>query len=404
MKYFKKITSLSLALVLLSGCIRNVEPEEDTTQDSNTVPVQTTSTQISDNYYRSVIVDGKYQLGAAASADNNINSHDEQRAFENGLLRISQEVFPTNQYYLQEGQIIDENTLNSWLERESEENPEGLNPEIPQEIAEQQESMEESEPVQDEESSNEESSQESTQVEVSSDIPPIYLSNIIEKNLMTETEEGFALSGIAIGLAMNSNYTYTDSDGVVHNQEISVGEMRERGRQYANIIVGRLRNTEELRSIPIVVGIYSMSNTNDLAPGTYIIDGISREGNSITDWQEHNEYRVALPIVDPDNQSDEYLYFDNFRREIQNFFPNLNGISGDALYIDGGLASLDIEIVTQFYQKTEIIALTQYVMEVAHQQLPENVQVEININSAAGNEAIITRPSGSGQFTSTVAN
>lgn len=404
MKYIKKLTTLSLAVILLSGCIRNVEQEEQAAQNNNTVPVQTTSTQLSDNYYRSVIVDGQYQLGAAASADDYINSGEDRRAFENGLLRISQEVFPTNQYYLQEGQIIDANTMNSWVSRESTDNPEGLNPEIPQEIAELE--SEEVEPVQDESTTEdgEAVEEESPQVAVSSSTPPMYLASIMEKDLMTETDEGFALSGIAIGLAMNSNYSYTDADGVVHEQEISVGEMRERGRQYANIIVGRLRNTEELRSVPIVVGIYSMSDDGTVAPGTYILDGISREGNSITDWKEHNEYRVALPIVDAETQSDEYLYFENFRTDIMSFFPNLNGISGEALYVDGGLASLDIEIITQFYQKTEIIALTQHVSDVAHRQLPENVQIEININSAAGNEAIISRPAGSGQFSSIVAN
>lgn len=404
MKTIKKITSLSLALILLSGCIRNVEPEEQTSQNSNTVPVQTTSTQLSDNYYRAVIVDGQYQLGASASADSNIHSSEEQRAFENGLLRISQQVFPTNQYYIQEGQIIDANTLSSWLAREDSENPEGLNPEIPQEAMNAEQTQPESEPVQDAENPEEEATAESTQVAVSSNMPPIYLSSIIEKDFMTETNEGFELSGIVLGLAMNSSYTYTDANGVVYTQEISLGEMRERGRQYANIIVGRLRNTEELRSVPIVVGIYSMSGTDAVAPGTYILDGISREGNSITEWQEHNEYRIALPIINPDQQADEYLYFDNFKRDVQNFFPNLNGISGEALYIDGGLASLDIEIVTQFYQKTEIVALTQYVTDVAHRQLPDNVQVEITIDSAVGSEAMISRPSGSGQFSSTIAN
>lgn len=403
MNRVKKVTLLGPIILLLTGCVRQTTSNEDTNNNDNTVTVQTTSSQLSDNYYRAVMIDGKYQLGAAASADNQISSGEEHRAFENGLLRISQQVFPTNQYYLQEGQLIDEDTMASWLGRESEQNPGGLNPELPQQApSEVDENIEESSDIVQDNDNDEEDESTNNQVAMSSDIPPIYLSSMIEKNLMIETEQGFELSGIVIGLAMNSQYTYTDADGVTYQQEISMGEMRERGRQFANIIVGRLRNTEELRSIPIVVGIYSMSDDQTIAPGTYILDGISREGNSINDWQEHNEYRVSLPIVDPNHQSEDYLFFENFRSDVQNFFPNLNGISAEALYLDGGIASLDIEIVTQFYQKTEIIALAQYVTDMAHRHLPEGIQIEINIDSAAGNEAVILRPAGSGQFSTIV--
>ena len=197
---------------------------------------------------------------------------------------------------------------------------------------------------------------------------------------------------------MNSEYQYTDSHGTVYKEEISVGEMRERGKQYANIIVGRLRNTEELRSVPIVVGIYSSAPGEDNIAGTYVMDGISREGNSVSDWAEHNEYRVALPALDEDSQSDKYTYFDNFSNDIRNFFPNLNGISGDALYINDGLAQLNIEIVSQFFQETEITALTQYVNDVASRQLPEGVPIEIKISSVSGVEAYLTRSGDKGQF------
>src|SRR5699024_8483703 len=143
--------------------------------------------------------------------------------------------------------------------------------------------------------------------------------------------------------AMNSTYEYTDADGVIHEQEISVGEMRERGRQFANIIVGRLRNTEELRSVPIVVGIYRTAPSDEVVGGTYVLDAISREGNSVTDWTQNDEYRIALPIIEASCQSVKYAYFDNVNHESINFFPTLDGISVEALYIYGGVASLNVQ-------------------------------------------------------------
>ncbi|MGO1432212.1 MAG: CamS family sex pheromone protein, partial [Ruoffia tabacinasalis] len=245
-----------------------------------------------------------------------------------------------------------------------------------------------------------EGAEENEQIVTNVQSTPIYLSQVAEKNLMVETEEGFALGGIVLGLAMNSTYEYTDADGVIHEQEISVGEMRERGRQFANIIVGRLRNTEELRSVPIVVGIYRAAPSDEVVGGTYVLDGISREGNSVTDWTENNEYRIALPIIEASDQSDQYAYFDNFNNEIINFFPNLNGISGEALYIDGGLASLNVEIVSQFYKQTEITALTQHITDVSQRTLPEGVAIEIKVISDAGVEAYVGRPAGATQYQS----
>ena len=408
-KKIRMNVSILLACLMLVGGVTQVrsQAQEDEPTNPDEVTVQTTTNQLSSEFYRAVIIDGQYQIGASASSNNNLSSAANIRAFEEGLLRISKQVFPTEQYFMQEGQIIDEATMTSWLARESATNPEGLNPALPEEDAETQSSLEESlaseesvDPADDPENVTEEGAEVNEQIVTNVQSTPIYLSQVSEKNLMVETEDGFALGGIVLGLAMNSTYEYTDADGVIHKQEISVGEMRERGRQFANIIVGRLRNTEELRSVPIVVGIYRTAPSDEVVGGTYVLDGISREGNSVTDWTENNEYRIALPIIEASDQSDQYAYFDNFNNEIINFFPNLNGISGEALYIDGGLASLNVEIVSQFYKQTEITALTQHITDVSQRTLPEGVAIEIKVISDAGVEAYVGRPAGATQYQS----
>ncbi|MGX7092339.1 CamS family sex pheromone protein [Hutsoniella sourekii] len=404
-KGFKLGVSL-LPFLLLTGCLNNVN--QDNANNGELGPdqasVQTTGHQLSDDFYRAVIVDGQYQLGASASVDSTLSSAGNSQAFEAGLLRISREVFPTDQYYLQEGQLIDSEALTSWTARESETNPEGLNPALSKEEQAQQEaeasSSESTDPADNPENPEQENQESNNQVIVNNDATPIYLSQIMEKDIMVETEDGYALSGIVIGLAMNSVYEYTDSEGTVHQQEISVGEMRERGKQYANIIVGRLRNTAELRSIPIVVGLYRVAPNNEVVGGTYLVDGISREGNSVTDWTERNEYRVALPIVEAGQSNDQFIYFDQFSDQVRDFFPNLNGISGEALYINDTLETLRIEIVSQFYQYTEITALAQYVTDAAKRHLPEGIDIEINIVSTNGIEAFIGRKPGETEFAS----
>lgn len=393
-----KVTTLMTVAGLLSGCLSELDKEVvEETIAPDQVSVQTTANQLSTDYYRAVITDGRYEMGIASSSNTNLSSAGNTLAFEEGLLRISKGIFPTDQYFLQEGQIIDEETMTNWLARESSDNPEGLNPAL---AANEEETAPETETTVAE--GEETTVAEENQVIVDSTSTPIYLTQVMEKNIMVETEEGYELAGVVIGLAMNSVYQYTDDQGVSYEQEISLGEMRERGRQYANIIVGRLRNTEALRNVPIVVGLFRQTPADEIAGGTYVMNGVSREGNYISDWTEQNEYRVALPIVESGDYSEQYAFFDNFSSEVRNFFPHLNGVTGEALYIDNGLASLNIEIVSQFYQQSEITALTQHVTDVATKNLPENIPVEISIVSAHGPEAIITRAATSSQFTAHV--
>ncbi|MBS4460956.1 CamS family sex pheromone protein [Aerococcaceae bacterium zg-B36] len=394
-KKWIKVTTYCSLVALLSGCLSNLDEEvTESSSSADQVAVQSTENQLSSDFYRAVITDGHYDMGIAASSNTNLSSAGNVLAFEEGLMRISKGIFPTDQYFLREGQIINEETMTSWLARESENNPEGLNPSLARNERETQNQTTD----ENDETENSETTQDNSQVIVDSSSTPIYLTQVMEKNLMVETEDGYALAGIVIGLAMNSVYEYTDSEGVHYEQEISLGEMRERARSYANIIVGRLRNTEALRSIPIVVGLFRQSGANDIVGGTYVMHGISREGNYISDWTEQNEYRVALPMVNRSDYNEQYNYFNNFMSQVNNFFPHLNGITGDALYIDNALASLNIKIVTQFYQQTEITALAQHVTDVANSQLPEGVPIEISIVSAHGAEALISKTANDTQF------
>ena len=127
-----KVVGLMSFALLLSGCLNNLDGQDQEVElGPDEVVVQTTANQLSNEYYRSVILDNRYQLSASASADNSLSSAGNIFAFEEGLLRISQDIFPTDQYYMQEGQLIDGDTLTSWVSRESEGNPEGLNPALP---------------------------------------------------------------------------------------------------------------------------------------------------------------------------------------------------------------------------------------------------------------------------------
>ncbi len=93
-------------------------------------------------------------------------------------------------------------------------------------------------------------------------------------------------------------------------------------------------------------------------------------------------------------QSAEGNNFANFRSEVEGFFPNVSGITGVAHYMEEQLVHLQINIMTQFYGKGEIIAFTQFINEAATNFLPGDVPVEIRLESLNGMESFLYRDNG----------
>lgn len=100
----------------------------NTKNDANTKVVQSTTNQLSNNFYRALMTNGKYQVSQNRGATLSLNTGFNLKNFETGLIDLSRNVFPTNQYFFREGQIIDADTTAKWIARKSDKNPEGLNP------------------------------------------------------------------------------------------------------------------------------------------------------------------------------------------------------------------------------------------------------------------------------------
>ena len=79
----------------------------NTNKDSNTKVVQSTTNQLSNNFYRALITNGKYEVSQNRGATLSLNTGFNLKNFETGLIDLSRSVFPTNQYFFREGQIID---------------------------------------------------------------------------------------------------------------------------------------------------------------------------------------------------------------------------------------------------------------------------------------------------------
>lgn len=362
----KKFIPIALASVLLlSACAPKQEKDEEVVQDKE--KVETTiipSNQLDGNYYKTLV---PYKESAARGAvASNIYTKYDVAETETSLMRLSQSVFNTDDYYFQEGQFISYDAVYDWLAR-SNKNELGLNPAAPDDMDPTQRAKE----------------------------APNYLAHIVEQNYLTKTEDGkVALGGISIGLAMNSIYYYQKEQyGEYYEEPIGDEKLLAEGKRMADEVVKRLREMEGVGDVPIMVGVFKQLSRNSIVPGTYIATAVADAGKTqVGEWTKLNEQYVTFPMSSPEDIYRELnTSFQNFKQDIDEYFANYTSVIGRAFYKDNVVQHLEIEVPVQFYSKSEIIGFTQYLTGVLYSEFPADLAIEVDITSMNGAEALILK-------------
>jgi protein involved in sex pheromone biosynthesis len=371
----KKWLAAAAAAFLLSGCAPAFEiekqeqvVEEDKNQQSEKAIIP--NYQISDDYFKTLL---PYEsTDTRGMVVNNLQSRYDIDVFESGLVRVAKNAYSTDQYLFKEGQVLDKETIQSWLNRKytseqlkekelKEEQNVGLNP------------------VEDTPGEGKDT--------------PIYLAHMIEHNYLEKVEDDkIQLASVVVGLALNSVSYYQDQNtGETRQTSISQEEVRQQGQQIAQEVIKRMREKPELEGIPITIALYEQSGKNTVTPGSYFAYTTVNPGSaSIGEWMDINEEHYFFPSVEAEEAHPNYLeVFNNFKEDVETYFPNYVGVVGYAFFKDGKMESLEIDIPIQFNGKAETIGFTQYTAELAAELFPKEMNVEIEITSADGAEALI---------------
>ena len=378
MKWNKWMLTSVVGVMLLAGCTPSDSENSELTQEpTDTEETETThipSIQLSDNYYRTLV---PYKQSATRGlVVSNLNTKYDIKEVENGLMRLSQKVFSTDDYYFQEGQYLSQSTVENWLARpnqtkEEGEDEQGLNP------------------------SSVDKKGNALDAETKAEEAPVYLAHIVEQNYLKKTGDNkISLGGISIGLAMNSVYYYQrEQYGEFYEREITDKELKAQGNKIAQEIINRLRGREELADVPIVIGIFKQQAKESIVPGTYLQYSVSKAGRSdLGDWESIKEEYVSFPMSSPkDKYRDMNKAFKDFQFDVNEYFSNYTSLIGTGFYKDDNIQSLDVEIPIQFFGTSEIIGFTQYLTGVMLEQLPLDLPITISITSANGPEALIKK-------------
>ena len=376
MKRFRWISAI-VAGMMLAGCTPSLNPDNEVVQESEQAEVETTiipNMQLSDNYYKTLV---PYKESASRGlVVSNIYTKYDMKEVENGLMRLSQNVFNTDDYYFQEGQYLPADMVSYWLARENQttdKGPEyqGLNP------------------------SSLDANGNELDPTVKAEKAPVYLAHLVEQNYLKKTDDNkVKLGGISIGLALNSIYYYQkEKYGEYYEQKIDDKQLEKVGKELAQEVLNRLRQRPELADVPIFIGLFKQEARNSIVPGTYFAYSVAdANSSSLGEWQNVNEKYVTFPMSSPDEvYRDMNVKFQSFKQDIDEYFSNYTSVIGEGFYQNNRLTKLDIEVPIQFYGTAEIIGFTQYLTGVMLTRLPNDVQITVTITTSYGAEALIKK-------------
>ncbi|MFB9769811.1 CamS family sex pheromone protein [Lactiplantibacillus modestisalitolerans] len=362
-KRIRTIGLVAMAALVLAACgnLKNSSfGSNDSSNTATSTKTTTTTGSTGSEFYQGVIKNGTYRTsksrGVNVSQNDNVMN---LKSFETGLLDVSKKVFSTEKYVFQEGQYVDSSTVENWLGRVSKSNPTGLNP-------------------------------KNNGKKGATTRNPIYLQQLEEQDYMIQNGSKMSLGGVTVGLGMNSvDYYQKVQYGATYETNISTTELTAQGKKMANTVLQRLRQKSALKSVPIVLALYKQSSNDSLVGGNMIAYAVSKNGStSVSDWKSLDWNNYVFPATSESknsgaNNNDE-SDFSSFKSHVENFFPNLSGVTANAHYKDKALSKLSVNITTKFYSETEIISFTQYLATAAKRYLPSGVPVEITVKSANG--------------------
>lgn len=324
--------------------------------------------------YAGVIKNGRYvtskSRGLTADQNGNVNN---TKSFESGLQDVSKIVFSPSKYIFQEGQYLSTDTVQDWLDRKSKTNPNGLNPE---------------------DNGSKDSEKRN----------PIYLQALEEQDYMEKSGTSLKLKGVTIGLAMNSvDYYQKEQYGAEYETKISDADIKAKSTEIAKEVLKRLRKKSEFKNVPIVIAVYKQASNDSLTGGTFI-RYTNNSGEKLAAWKNLDYKNVIYPLGNDESSpnSNDSTAFDNFKTQVESFFPNLSGITAKIRYKGDAMQGMSVTITTQFYSETEIKSFTQFASTQAEKYLPSGVNIDITIRSSDDVQSFLSRSAKEKSFSSHV--
>lgn len=376
------IVGLSLVLVGCGPDDNEPSSSKENTSTQNDVKQIATDKNVQGDNYRTILP-FKESQARGLTQENMANTYNGED-FETGLLNISKQVFPTDDYLYQDGQFLDKKTIQAYLE------PKLTKSELDEMSDKEKEERKATENL----GLNPSVHGETDEEKIAKNSPQV-LSNILEQNFYDNGDtSGKKLKGMTIGLAMNQVYYYQkEKYGETFSVDLDKKNVEKQGQEMAEEMLSRLRENEKLKDIPITFAIYMQSGKDQITPGAFVSYATSEEnGEALKEWNTVNEQTVLVPSGEAADLNEQFnSNFRDFNHSLQSYFTNFTQAVGKAKFKDKKLQSLTVDLPIDYYGKAELIGITQYVTQLAEKDFGDVEEYEIHIKDGNESRALITK-------------
>lgn len=331
--------------------------------------------------------EGDYRIAIPFQSSNARQTHVEFNngrevnidAVGEGLLRYSKERFSTSSYYLQEGQILDRDTLQVGTTLEdkegilgfkSAENPYGLNPEKGSSI-----------PV-----------SSSVTIEVgTAEHKTIPVIDVFEVNFIQDLEKDAEIKGISLAIILNP--TIVDATGATHT--IADEQLKTLGEEAARFLFTYVKSLPSVASdTPIMIALFRQDSSDTTLAGSFFASGYGEK--SIDQFDDIDEKWVIFSSDEAAKLDGQISsQFDAVKKALFQYLPNDIGMVGKGLFIDNQLDQLQIDVTTRAKTHTENVGVVQYIRELLANFTSSDYAISVRINADLEYYAMLSRSKGS---------
>lgn len=201
-------------------------------------------------------------------------------------------------------------------------------------------------------------------------LTPTYITHIHEQNYLSSNHK---LKGISLALVLNPYQKINETD----YYEADVNQVIQFGKEKAKDLVSYLREKEELQDVRILIGLYVCGNPNMMDSGSFQYLGITRSDQIQFDAIDYQYHYLSSSYV-MDHDFNHYNSFLNFEKELKLIKDGLF-VSGQGLYIDRQLSSLNVTIHSSYLSRSEVLMLGQVVGDQLIQLFEPSIYIHTKI-------------------------
>lgn len=393
-RFYLLLVSCLCSISILMGCTKPPTPSvQEGTSEEETVTKKWLSNEATTDYYRTIL---PYKSSPTrgliySSKYSKVNNRYDIDSFELSLMRESKSYFDPKDVYFQEGQYLTKDVvrqmlakkktqaeLETQLEIDSNYEDLGLNP----------------------------STDETIQINGVDVKSPVYLAYLLEQDYLVQEGDDTVLSGVTIGLALNPYQSWENELNYTQTVALEEETLISKGQEIAQQVIEILRKQEELKSVPIMIGLYIVEEESAVTPGHMVSKTlVAADSQEIKGWEAVNEHYYLLPNDDTlaldANLSNQYS---TFKEVIKEYYPHYYGIVGVAHFMDNKLESLEITVNLDFYGLAEKLSFHQLLSQLIKEIFAPEYNINVVVRSSDEIYGVLLRPSNSDEVVLKLTN